>query len=532
MTSSIEQGLTRRDFAKAGAVVGIGAGLLGTGFLSGCGAGGTSTSTSPSATSIAAVKRGGVLQVATDRLIQGDNLNVLTNLHDGVDMLQGMIREGLVTYDFSFNIIPRLAASWDVAPDFSEYTFHLRPNVMWHDGKPFTARDAAWSIERILDSSNGSTMFVRLTTFLDSSGVKVVDDLTLKLKLKRPDSLLLVALSNQQCYLTQAGTKDFEAGIGTGPFRLKSWVPGSSFEVEKNRSYWQSGEPFLDGVRGIGIAEMSTLVQSVASGDSSVGEMSNQALPAVKQNPAVKITQAEKMIYYNAVMDVTAKPFDDPRLREAMKRSLDRETLMRVSYASPDLAFAAPDAPVAVGDPCMDARLETRLKMDRKAAQRLMTEAGYPNGIEVEFPMSSDEIHASFGLGFAAALEGSMFRIKLRQISDATYWDTVYRKTSFFQGDCNRRHPVEGMDMIFRSGSPFNECKWSSPEMDALLNKAHASSGEELVSSARDALLLASKNSGEIIPAYRNRLWLSKVGVQVIPSTYSMLDFRKSGFIS
>ena len=62
-----------------------------------------------------------------------------------MDALEGMIREGLVTYDFSFTPQPRLAESWDVNADATEYTFHLRPSVTWHDGTPFTAKDVEFS---------------------------------------------------------------------------------------------------------------------------------------------------------------------------------------------------------------------------------------------------------------------------------------------------------------------------------------------------------------------------------------------------
>jgi peptide/nickel transport system substrate-binding protein len=517
-------GLTRKQFLQTGAAVGLGAGLVGSGLMgAGCGGGGTTPSGSPSPTG--AGKAGGIMQVATDQLFPKDSLDPLTNITDGVDMVQGAIREGLVTYDFTFGVMPRLAESWELSPDATKYTFKIRPNVTWHNGKPFTAQDAAWSLDRVLDPDVGAGLYSVLSASLDRSGIKVVDDMTLELNLKRPDSLLLLPLSNQQAYLTPADSTSFEDGVGTGPFKLKSWEPGRSWELEKYAGYWASGEPLLDGVRGIQIPEASTKLQSVASGDSHVTEINYETLPVVEQNSGLQVVYADKMIFFNAVMDITVKPFTDARVVEAMKRSIDREAVMRVAFAK--AAFMSPDAPVATGDPFMDAALDARLKMDRPAAEKLMAEAGFPNGIDLTFKVPSDPLHATFGLGVAEGLKGSPFRIKVKQEPAATYWDTVWMKDSFYMSDWNRRHPIIAMGMMVYSKSTQNETKWSSPEMDALLAKAVASTGDELTKLTTEACLLFSNSCSMLIPAYRNRVWCSKVGTTVQPWTHSMLDFRK-----
>ena len=96
-----------------------------------------------------------------------------------------------------------------------------------------------------MSPEGGSGMMQRLDASIEKNGVVVVDDMTLKLKLKRPDSLLLLALSNQQCYFTKANSKesDFEKGIGTGPFKLKFYNPGQTFEVDKYARLLDEGLP-------------------------------------------------------------------------------------------------------------------------------------------------------------------------------------------------------------------------------------------------------------------------------------------------
>ena len=144
--ASARRGLTRRELLQAGAVAGLGAGLLGTSLgAAACGSSGGGVERLAGGLRLAAgaLKPGGVFTLATDQMFPKDNLNPLTNTTDGIDALEGMLREGLVTYDFTFTPQPRLAESWEVNPEATEYTFHIRPNVTWHDGTPFTARDAS-----------------------------------------------------------------------------------------------------------------------------------------------------------------------------------------------------------------------------------------------------------------------------------------------------------------------------------------------------------------------------------------------------
>ena len=523
-------GLTRRELLQAGALVGLGAGALSTGALAaGCGSGGTASSASPSASGAAAIKPGGIMTLATDQLLPKDTLDPLKNITDGVDAVQGMLREGLVTRDFQFNPMPRLASSWETNADVTEYTFHIRPNVTWHDGTPFTAEDAQWSIRRILDPKAGSGMQQRLAGVMDASGVTVADAQTLKIKLKQPDALLPVALCVNQCYMTKANTKNFDDGNGTGPFKLKSWNPGESYEVEKFAGYWGAGEPILDGVRGVQIPEASTKLQSVASGSADVTQIAFDQLAVVKANPKLQIDPYDKGILYCTVCNCTTKPFIDNRVRQAIKLSVDRQKVIDIAYAGQ--GFASPDAPVAMGDPFMTAELIAATKMDRAKAKELMTAAGLANGLDLELKVPGDPLHANYGLAFARALEGSLFRVTTKQVPAATYWDTVWMKDPFFVDDWNRGQPVETMSLMVKSDAPWNESRFKSPEMDALLKTAYAScSSAELTASTSAACLYMSQNSGEVIPGYLNRLWVSRVGTTVVVWPTSMLNFRKMGF--
>ena len=501
-----ERGITRRQLLQAGALVGVGAGLFG-GVLTACGGASGSAASSAASPAAGTVKAGGVMTIAHDSMSPTDNLKMSTNMLDPIDMLQGMLREGLVTYDTNWKIIPRLASSYEANADFTEYTFHMRPNVKFHDGTPFTAKDAAWTYLRILDPKEGSDLYGRVSKSLDASGVQVVDDMTLKLKLKHSDSLLPLTLASQLAYIVKENTTDYDAGIGTGPFTLKSFTPGTSYEVAKNPSYWASGQPYLDGVRVIFIPEASTKLQSVATGSADLTPATFDQIAVIKANPALVVTQRHNALNMTAIMDCRKKPFTDSRVREAMKRSIDREMVKRIAFA--DFGALGPDVDFTTEDPWMTPELTARLAMDRAKAQELMTAAGYPNGVDLVFKVPGDSgWFSNYGLAIAAALKGSPFRVKSLRTPAATYWDQVWLKDEFCLGFWNARHPIETMALQVGSTSDWNESHWIDPHMDELIAKAQASGGAELDAATSAASLYIVRGQRQCHP----RLYSPPVG--------------------
>ena len=515
--------MTRRELLKAAAVTGLGVGLGGSSFLAaGCGSG---TSSSPAPTGSASAKRGGTLQLATDQLFPKDRLDPFKCVTDGNILVTGSVRDNLITYDPDFNFEPRLAETWESNSDYTEWIFHLRPDVVFHNGKPFTAEDPAAMLTRTLDAEAGSPLYGRLSGSLDVGGIEIVDDLTLKLNLKKADSLLLFPLALYSAGITPADDKNLDDGIGTGPFKLTSWKPGSNYRLDRNESYWDPERPFLDGVRGLQIAEASTKLQSVASGDSTLTDVDLASLPVVEQNPDLQSTVAYAVQMLNVVMDMTVKPFTDNRVREALKRSLDRQKLISIAYA--DQADISPDAPCPSTDPYFNSALEARTKVDIAAAEELMAAAGYPDGIDLTLKTWSDPLASTYALGIADAVKGSPFRIEIEQSPGATYWEQVWLKGDFYVSDWYRRHPVEAMNVMVQSDAAWNETKWQSEEMDRLLLECTSTSGDEQTAVIQEALMLMSQECGMLVPAYRNRVWVSKLGATVVPWPSPILNLRE-----
>jgi len=158
------------------------------------------------------------------------------------------IYEGLVTFDPQLNPQPRLAKSWTISPDKKVFTFRLQENVRWHDGKPFTSEDVAFSIGSFQAAVNA-----RSKIMIDNiASIETPDPLTVVFTLKQSFEPFLYAFDVLNFAILPkhiyAGT-DFRTNpanqtpIGTGAFKLKQWRRGTSIELERFDGYWMPGRP-------------------------------------------------------------------------------------------------------------------------------------------------------------------------------------------------------------------------------------------------------------------------------------------------
>ncbi len=180
----------------------------------------------------------------------------------------GLVNEvfgGLVTLDLDLNVVPDLAESWDISPDGRVYTFHLRPDAKFHDGKPVTARDVRWSLERVADPTTQSPVvdqylgdIVGVKEKLASSaatisGVRVIDDHTLEITIDAAKAYFLAKLTYPTAFvLDQAnvegdGDQWLRRPNGTGPFQLAQYDVGETLRLTRNE-YYHLGPPNLDEV--------------------------------------------------------------------------------------------------------------------------------------------------------------------------------------------------------------------------------------------------------------------------------------------
>ena len=510
--------ISRRGFIAAGSAVGVGAIVLGTAACS-SGSGSSSSSSaaaSGSATSAAptpsdSIVRGGTLQFAVTDANSSETLDPAISAVTDDAAICATLYEGLVRYNSNWELIPMLADSWEVSPDAKTWTFTLREGATFHDGTPVTPQDVIYSIGRNLDPELGSAITARLSDSLDASGMSAPDAKTVKFALKRPDSLFGLVVGARQGFIVKDGTTDFSKGIGTGPFTLVSFTPGTGWEVAANPNYWNTGLPYLAGIRSVSIPEQATKVQSVVSGDSDVGDrMDATQVATVTSSSDAMVQTVANQNFLDIAMDATQKPFDNPKVIMAMKLAAGREIMLATAQQS--LGNVTSDCPAPSDDPYFPADTVGIRTPDPEAAKAMLAEAGYPDGIDVEL-FTSDVFGGlvDMAVTFAETVKPAGIRVTVNNYSPDTYWDDVWLKKPMYCSYYNRRHPNEALALNYFPKADWNEGRYNNPEIVTLCNEGMATTDQaKQVEIYKKALALVANEAGMLIPYFIDTQWPTK----------------------
>lgn len=252
--------------------------------------------------------------------------------------------EGLYGHDNSGKFAAALAVSHDVSADGKEYTFKLRPNVKFHNGEPFTAEDVRFSWQRANDPEIKNPRAAILTRNIVD--VEVVDDLTVKLKLKAPDAALLENLG-EFFYIVDKATTEMSGNdavgrhpVGTGPYRFVSRRIREQTELATFADYW-GNKPKIDRLVMRMVSDPQTRIAMLRAGE--VDAIVNVPPQVAKQleadkNLSVVVRPSFQNIFMTLNTRAAHKQFADPRVRQALNHAVDRKTLINrvmFGYASP-----------------------------------------------------------------------------------------------------------------------------------------------------------------------------------------------------
>jgi peptide/nickel transport system substrate-binding protein len=296
------------------------------------------------------------------------------------------------------NIIGDVAAEWKISPDGLTYTFKIRQDIRFHDGSPLTAADVKATYDKIIFPPPG-TRSIRKLFYAAVEKVEAPDPGTVVFKLKAPSASLLLALASPwnviypKKYLDKDPNYFMKNVVGSGPFKFKSYVRGSTFEGERNPDYFIKDRPYLNGYKFFISTETSVRAAAIRSGRAYIEfrDLPNSEVEAIKKQLGNKVTVQETPMVgqFGIAINNTVKPFTDARVRRALTLGFDRYTAGKVLYGitglklvgglmRPGTEFALPEAELQK----MPGFWKDADK-SRAEAKRLLAEAGYPNGLKV-----------------------------------------------------------------------------------------------------------------------------------------------------
>ena len=311
-----------------------------------------------------------------------------TDPYDANDTLsQAMAKsfyEGLYGFDKDMKLIPVLAESHTVSPDGLVYTVKLRQGVKFHDGTDFKADAVKANLDRVINPDN---KLKRYSLYNNIAKTDVVDDYTARITLKTPFSAFVNQLAHPSgvmispAALKKYGSKDIAFNpVGTGPFKFVEWKATDYLKVAKNENYWRKGYPKVDTITWKPVVDNNSRAAMMQTGEAHFTfPVPYEVAEVLKAKAELEVVAAPSIVLRYLSMNVQQKPFDNPKVRQAIAYAINKEAVAKVAFAG----YAAPAEGV------VPAGVEYSVKLgpwpyDLAKAKQLMTEAGYPNGFETE----------------------------------------------------------------------------------------------------------------------------------------------------
>jgi len=445
--------------------------------------------------------RGGTLVVVSN---PGEPavLTAAFNQQGAVAAISTKLFDGLLHFGENFKLEPELATHWEVSKDGKEIRFKLRPNVKWHDGKPFTSADVKFTFEEVWLKVHPRAR----STFAAVESLETPDPLTVVLKLRNPSGVILSALNSAEAQILPKhlyeGTDIVRnpwnvKPVGTGPFRFKEWVRGERIVLERNPDYWDSGKPYLDQLVYRIIPDATARYAAFETGAVQYGVLSPVSINDVERVQKNKNLQVEYRGYEwlassNVLeFNVRKPPFNDVRVRRAVAHAIDLGAMVKVTArgnakpgTSPVLStqtrFFTTDVP--------------SYPYDVKQAARLLDEAGFPvKEAGTRFAVTLDwlpfgESYLRYGEFIKQSLRRVGIDVTLRSQDLPQFMRRVYGQNDFDFIVTHRAgfgDPQIGTDRLFWSKTIMKDVPWSNgsgysnPAMDGLIQAAHEAPTEE-----------------------------------------------------
>lgn len=426
-----------------------------------------------------------------------------------------LVFERLVSVDESFVPVPQLATEWSSDSAAKVWTFKLRPDVVFHDGTPLTAKDVIFSYRRLLDPKLGSPATAILAP-IDPDGIEAVDDHTVAFHLKETVVEFPLLIANRFTYIVRAGQPPDElrtAGIGTGAFKVERYVPGEEPSLYlRNDRYWRLGRPGVDRVELRSIPEESARVAALLANQIDLTwDLPLRSAEKLKNNPAVKVISARTPFWYGLAFWSDTPPFDDVRVRQALKLVADRKQLLKAVLAGH--GSVANDTPVA---PWLKYGIQEPAKApDIEKARALLAEAGHKDGLDLELYTSE----ATSGLVelatvYKAQAEKAGIRIKIIKAPADDYWANIWLKKPFIATAWSGRAADEALSLPFLSTGDWNEGHWRSKAFDNALFEARKSADEtKRAELYLQAQRLLQSDSGTIIALFADAVGATRADI-------------------
>jgi peptide/nickel transport system substrate-binding protein len=436
--------------------------------LSACGSngGGAAGSASASAKAAGTPKRGGTLRLGVLGGSSSDGIDAdnpigypdfarVAQLFDPLVQLDGNARQQLVLAE---EITPDAAAK--------NWTIRLRSGITFHDGKPLTAADVIYTLRRIVDPKSPLEGASGLAT-MDAAGLKALDKLTVRVPMKQPYAILPETLAQPWFYIVPERYTSAKP-VGTGAYVYKSFTPGNQSTFTRNPNYWQQDLPYADEVVIIDFADATSQMNALAGGSVDIIDQVDGTLARTLTSAGAQLAISQSGSFLPITMRMDQPPFNDTRVRQAMRLLVDRQQLIDVALGG--YGSVGNDV-FGRWDPAYDSELPQR-KQDISEAKSLLKAADHAS-LSVTFttaPIANDAVNEATVFAQQAAQAG--VTVSVSKVTSDVFFGKSYLSWPLAQDWWSYFPYLNQVSQSMLSNSPYNEGHWDVAKYTSLYNQA------------------------------------------------------------
>lgn len=454
----------------------------------------------------ASSRRGGVLRVGLSGANTSDSWDSRTHADTFMAVAgHGAVFDCLTEVAANGELVGELAESWDASSDAVTWTFKLRQDVTFHNGKPFGADDVLASLSmHIAEGARSAAKPI----VQNIAGMKKISDSEVEFTLKAGNADFPFLLSDYHLCMFPAGQIEeaMAKGIGTGLYKVESFDPGVRIRLSRVDSHYKDGKAgWFDHVEVIAINDASARMNALMTGQvDAVNQIDFKIEPVMRENPMINIFEVTGNQHVAFPMQMNADPFTNLKLRQALKHAVDRQDM--VDKVLLGHGAVANDHPIGPANQYYADDLEQN-SYDPDRAARLLREAGLA-GSSIDLFAANAAFTGAVDAArlYQASARAAGLEINLVQEPDDGYWSNVWLKKPWCASCWSGRATEDWMfSTAYETAAPWNDTNWENDRFQNLLLTARA----ELDSDKRREMYtemqrLLSKEGGSVIPIYAN----------------------------
>lgn len=390
-----------------------------------------------------------------------------------------LIYDTLLDLDENLNLKPNLAESWERLDDCN-VVFHLKKGVKFHNGEELKAEDVKFTLERAASSPQTLYLFKPITK------VTVIDDYTVQVTTDKPFGALLNNLAAVQGGIVskkavlEYGDDYVNHPVGTGQYKLKEWLPGNRIVFEGFKDAYQ-GAPNFEELTYLTIPEVSNRMIALETGEVDVAfDIGIMDKETIENSNNLELVEVESPALLYLGFDQTNPICQNKKLREAIAYAIDNQTFVDVVFRG---SAVAGDSPLPKASPAYNGNVK-KYNQDIEKAKKLLAEAGYPNGLDIELWCMDDGPRVDMCVIIQDQLKkiGINVEIKIFEFGAYVSKTALPNKELYFLSWNSSGDGDVALYPLFHSsqhGAPGNRSFYSNKEVDKLLDKARVSVDEE-----------------------------------------------------